>query len=115
MSNSLEFDPVPAFELLQTLCLLDDSRREFEAMTDGEKQTFNKIMDLCRSRKNGQLASSAASSLVNQKLPRILVLKGISYTERISTCLGYLGYQRQLIDDSAEFGDYESPKLIIDW
>lgn len=84
-------------------------------MTDEEKRTFITIMDVCRSRRDGQLNSSSSSIVLNQKLPRILVLKGISYTERISTCLGYLGYRRQLINDSAEFGDFEAPKLIIDW
>lgn len=113
MSTSLKFAPVPAFEMLQTLCQLDAAKREFESMSSEEKETFTRIMDRCRIRRDGQLDSSPTSSVVNQNLPRVLVIENISITERISNCLRYIGYTVQSIDN-ASFG-IVIPKLILEW
>lgn len=104
MSSSLEFNPVPAFELLKQICFADEARRIFDSMTNAEKESFNTIMDRCR-----YILSSG-------KIPpsRILVFEDVLVTENIANSLTALGYQSRIIDESKSFGPLARKLLIID-
>lgn len=107
MSNSFEFTPVPAFEMLSTLYFPEKAREIYESMSQEEKQTTNKIMELCRTQKD-------VSATTKSETPRLIVIKEISITPKISTLFNYLGYTSQIIDELAAFG-VSNQLLILSW
>ena len=107
MSNSFEFTPVPAFEMLSSLYFPEKAREVYESMSPEEKQTTNKIMELCRTRRDN-------SCTIKSETPRLIVIKEIPITPKIATVFNYLGYTSQMIDEAVVFG-VNNQLFILNW
>lgn len=114
MSDLLEFNPVPAYELSKALYQEKEAKQVYERMTQDEKEKTNYLMTLFRAR----LESSNRPYLYTDDylkrllLRKPLVVEDFSLTENIRLLLDYLGYNPEQVHVSNS-PNKTSPTLII--
>lgn len=96
MSNSPEFKPVPAYEMLEIFYRPEEAQQLYDKMTFEEQNTVKEIMNLLHNRKI-QLQNSSIDFTVKQSLPRVLSKNGLVVTPNIGEYLCFLGYTYQYI------------------
>lgn len=111
MSNSPEFNPIPAYEMLQTIYQPEKAQQLYESMIHEEKQTTCYLMHLCKARKQAMQASS--DEVLIQSLPYSLVEQDITISDKVTQFLKYLGYKPQII--AGVTSSEPVPVLIINW
>lgn len=111
MSDSLELNPIPAFELSRALYLEEDAKRVLERMTQREKNQVVYLMNLLSTRLK-HANCSCNSYMTRTLLRKPLVIKDFCVTENIRQYLDCLGYESELIHVSISPNEI-SPTLVI--
>ena len=117
MSNSLEFTPIPAFELSKALYFPEEAKKCYKSMTILEQETVASITSLIQKRLDARLSHDSSDTTVSA----IVIDNGVfssdnkfELTPNVAKYFEALGYTVQLIP-SGPFPSISEPVLIIRW